>query len=97
MGSVSIHQFVTIYTWFGLGALFFLMALIARFYERLSEQRTHYRLFALPMVTFAVATVIFTRQDVITGVIAGDLFLFVGGLALGGLCLHIYRLMTSGR
>lgn len=97
MGDVSIHQLVTIYTWFGMSALFFLMALIARFYERLSGQRTYYWLFALPLIAFALATVIFTRQDVITGDALGDLLLFAGGLTLGVLCLRIYQLMTSGR
>jgi hypothetical protein len=76
MESVSAHQFLMIYTWFALTALVFLMALIARFYERLSGERTYYRLFGVPVVAFAGATV---------------------RMALAALCLHMYRLMTSGR
>ena len=48
MDSVSAHQLLILYSWFGLSALVFLMALIARFYERLSGQRTYYRLFRCP-------------------------------------------------
>lgn len=97
MGNVSIHQIATITIWFGLGALLFLMALIARFYERLSGQRTYYRLFSLPLAGLAVATIVMTRQDVVAGDVAADLFLLLSGITLGALCLHVYRLMTSGR
>lgn len=97
MSNVSIHQVVTIFIWFGLSALLFLMALIARFYERLSGQRTFYGLFGVPVVAFAIATVVLTRQDVIAGDAVADLSLTAGGVALSALCLHVYRLMTSGR
>ena len=97
MGDVSIHQIATIYIWFGLGALLFLMALIARFYERLSGQRTYFQLFLVPALTLAAATILLTRKDVIAGYVIADVLLLVSGLALGALCLHVYRLMTSGR
>lgn len=97
MESVSAHQFLTIYTWFGLTALVFLMALVARFYERLSGQRTYYQFFGVPIVAFAGATVRLIRVDQVVGDAWADAFLLIGGMALAALCLHVYRLMTSGR
>ncbi|MBN1565950.1 MAG: hypothetical protein JXA10_19065 [Anaerolineae bacterium] len=97
MSGISIHQVATICIWFGLGALLYLMALIARFYERLSGQRTYYRLFAVPVATLALATIIMTRQDIVAGDVVADLLLLASGLSLGALCVHVYRLMTSGR
>jgi len=97
VGQLSLHQFLTIFSWFGLVALIFFMALIARFYERLSGQRTYYQFFIAPMLAFTVATVRFTSLDEITGDDWGDGALVIGGLILAALCIHIYRLMTSGR
>jgi hypothetical protein len=97
MESVSAHQFLTIYTWFGLTALVFLMALIARFYERLSGERTYYRFFGVPILAFAGATVRLVGTDQVVGDVWADAFLLIGGMALAALCLHMYRLMTSGR
>jgi hypothetical protein len=97
MGNVTIHQIATICIWFGLSALLYLMALIARFYERLSGQRTYYWLFSIPVITLAVATIAMTRRDVVAGDVVADAFLFVSGITLGTLCVHVYRLMTSGR
>ena len=97
MESVSAHQFLTIYMWFGLTALIFLMALIARFYERLSGKRTYYQFFGVPIVAFAGATVRLVGVDQVVGDVWADAFLLVGGMTLAALCLHVYRLMTSGR
>jgi hypothetical protein len=94
---ISVHQFLTIYAWFGLGALLFLLMLIARFYERLSGKRTYYRYFAVPVVAFTAATVRQAQIDQVAGDAWANLSLFVGGVSLGTLCVHVYRLMTSGR
>jgi hypothetical protein len=97
MDDVSAHQFLTIYTWFGLSALVFLMALVARFYERLSGQRTYYQLFFVPMLAFAAATVRLAGLDQLVGDGWANVFLLIGGASLAALCVHVYRLMTSGR
>ena len=97
MDSVSAHQFLMIYAWFGLTALVFLAALIARFYERLSGQHTYYQLFAVPIAAFAGATVRLVGRDQVAGDGWANAFLLVGGMVLAALCLHVYRLMTSGR
>jgi hypothetical protein len=97
MDNLSLHQFLTIYIWFGLGMLLFLFALIARFYERLSGQRTYFRLLTIPVLAFAGATVRFSSLDQVTGDVWGDGCLLIGGVSLAALCWHVYRLMTSGR
>lgn len=95
MGSVSIHQFVTIFTWFGLTALLFMLALIARKYEILSGERTYFQLYAVPALAFAGATIRQAQQDQIVGDSWSNVFLLAGGVTLAGLCLHLYRRMTS--
>jgi hypothetical protein len=95
--NLSLHQFFMIYAWLGLGLLLFLMALIARFYERLSGQRTYYQLFIVPVLAFAGASIRLSSQDRVTGDVWGDGLLLVGGVSLALLCWHVYRLMTSGR
>lgn len=97
MEDISLHQVLSVFTWFGLSLLVFLMALIARFYERLSGQRTYYQLFTVPVLAFAGATVRLSSIDQVTGDPWGDGFLIVGGISLAALCLHVYQLMTSGR
>lgn len=94
--SISLHQFLTIYTWFAISAFVFLLALIARFYERLSGAHTHYRWFFLPVIALAGSTVQFSGGNRMAGDVLGDSLLFVGGVGLTVLCIHIYRLMTSG-
>jgi hypothetical protein len=97
MDNVSAHQFLMIYTWFGLTILVFLMALIARFYERLSGKRTYYQFFGVPVAAFAGATVRLVGVNHVVGDAWADAFLLVGGTTLAALCVHVYRLMTSGR
>ena len=97
MGSVSIHQFLTLYIWFGLSALLALMALIARFYERLSGKRTYYQLFMVPALAFAGATIRLAQLDHVAGDALADALLLAGGVSLIALCAHVYRLMTSGQ
>lgn len=96
MDNVSIHQLLTVATWIALVFLLVLLALIARKYEVLSGQRTYFELFAVPVIAFAGAALRQTQLDQVAGDTAGDLFLLVGGVSLAALCLHMYRLMTSG-
>lgn len=95
MDTFSIHQVLTVAAWFGLTALLFLIALIARKYEKLSGARTYYQLFAVPVLLFAGGMVRQAQRDQITGDTLGDLLMFAAAMALGALCLHTYRLMTS--
>ena len=96
MSTPSAHQFLTLYTWFAVIAVVGLMALIARFYERLSGERTYYLWFVWPGVAFTGAAVRLSMLDRVTGDTWADLCLLAGGMSLGVLCVHIYRRMTSG-
>lgn len=97
MGSITVHQFMTLYIWLGVSALLVLLALIARFYERLSGERTHYFYFALAIVLLAGASMRQIARDQLTGDALADLLAAAGGVMMGALCLHIYRLMIRGR
>jgi len=97
MGSITIHQIVTLYVWLGVSALLVLLALIARFYEHLSGERTHYLLFALAIALLAGASIRQTVRDQLTGDALADLLAAAGGAIMGALCIHIYRLMIRGR
>jgi hypothetical protein len=92
----SAHQFLTLYTWFAVLALVGLMALIARFYERLSGERTYFYWFLVPGAAFGGAAARLSMLDRVTGDAWADACLLVGGVSLGVLCVHIYRRMTSG-
>ena len=96
MNDISLHQVLTIYVWFGVTALVFLLALVARFYERLSGQRTYYQFFGLPVIALAGATIRLVSINQVTGDGWGDGLLLISGLSLAALCLHVYRRMTSG-
>ncbi len=97
MGSITVHGMVTLYTWLGVSALLVVLALIARFYERLSGERTHYLLFALAIALLAGASFRQTVRDQLTGDALADLLAAAGGAITGALCIHIYRLMIRGR
>ncbi len=97
MSDISLHQVLTLLLWLGVSVFVLFLALIAQFYERLSGQRTYYRWFALPVVTFGAAWLRFAEVDRFAGDRVGDLLLFVAGISLGALCWHVYRLMTGGR
>lgn len=96
MDNVSLHQVLTVVSWGAVAVLLILLALIARKYETLSGERTYFKLFVLPVIAFAGAALRHVQRDQVAGDTAGDLFLLVGGVSLAALCLHMYRLMTSG-
>jgi hypothetical protein len=88
--SLSISQALALYTWFPLAGLLLIMLMIARFYERFSGRSTHYRLYLLPLIAFAVAAVRYADRDRITGDLIGDTAMIVGGAALLALALWLY-------
>ena len=78
----SLHQILALYTWFPLAGLIIFLLLIARFYQKFSGERTHYRWFVLPVILFGAAVVRYSTINQVTGDWLGDLLLAVGGLAL---------------
>jgi hypothetical protein len=57
VNSVSLHQFLTLYSWFPLAALLLFLLLIARFYARFSGQRTYHWLYLVPMIGSGIVVV----------------------------------------
>lgn len=92
MDSLALHSLLTALTWLLLTLLLLLLLLIARFFERLSGKRTHYRLLLLPILCFTGAAV------QVAGAPEGDPFAyalaFVGGSILSVFCFMLYRKMT---
>ena len=94
---MSAHQFLTIFTWGGVAMLIGMMAFIARFYERLSNERTYFQFFLVPASALLLGALRLASVDLMVGDVWGEIGLFVGGISLTALCWHVYRLMTSGR
>ena len=97
MTSISLHQALTIFSWFALAILLTLLLLIARFYENMSGERTHFWLFGAPIIFFGMASARYAFIDRTTGDPLGDVLWIIGGVVLAGLCISLYNLMTSGR
>jgi hypothetical protein len=97
MSTITINQISLLLTWFFLTILVFLLALIARFYEKFSGETTYYKYYLVPVLLMGIATARYVSLDQWGGDIAGDIFLFGGGFALSGLCYHLYHQMTKGR
>lgn len=95
VGSVSLHQFLVLYSWFPLAALLLFLLLIARFYQKFSGQRMYYWFFLVPLVGFGTTAVRYASIDTATG----DLLAAMGSITAGGcllwLSLHLYRTMIN--
>lgn len=97
MSPLSLSRFLLLYTWFPLAALLFVLLLIARFYEKFSGERTHYRLFSAPIVLFGLGTVRYASLNSAAGDPLADLLLGLAGVLLIMLCANLYRQMLFGR
>lgn len=97
MTPAALSQLLLLYGWFVASALLLFVLAIARFYQRFSGERTHYRWLVMVIVLFGVATVRYASIDQH----AGDLFAAgaaaAGGLILIGLLVRLYHQMTHGR
>lgn len=95
--SLSLHQFLVLFTWFPLAVLLTFLILIARFFEKFSDERTFFRWFLVPLVLFGAAAVRDAStprigDDPIVDVLSG-----ISGLMLGWLSLRLYWLMALKR
>ena len=95
LNAITTHQILTIFSWFVLTVLIAFLLLIARFYQNVSGERTHFWGFIVPIIFFGLASARYAFIDQISGDLFGDMLLFIGGVTLGGLCLWLYRLMTQ--
>lgn len=94
MASLSANQILILYTWFALAWLLFFLLMIARFYQKFSGVRTHFRWFLAPIVLFGAAAVRYASIDRMAGDdLLGDGFSAAAGFILLALCALLYRLM----
>lgn len=94
MTSVTLNQFLMLFMWFPLASLLLLMLLIARFFEKFSGQRTHFRLYGLVIVLFGAAMVRYASVDRITSDLPGDTLMGLAGVLLAALSVHLLRVMV---
>lgn len=97
MTSLSINQFLYLYSWFPLAALIFIVLLIARFYEKFSGERTYFSFYLIPLVLFGASAVRYASINRVAGDMVGDLFAGAAGVVLLYLSLLLFRLMMTGR
>lgn len=64
MNELSLHQFLTIYSWFPFAGLMLFLLLIARFYQKFSQKRMFFWWYLAPMGLFGVATIRFATLEV---------------------------------
>jgi len=95
--AITPNQILLLYLWFPLAMVIAIMLLIARFYQKFSGDRTLYKLYLIPLVLFGFSVVRYASIDHILGDWLGDLLSGVAGIALIGLCVLLYHLMTVGR
>lgn len=94
MTSFSTNQLLILYTWFALAWLLFFLLMIARFYQKFSGVRTHFRWFLAPIVLFGAAAVRYASVDRMAGDdLLGDWFSAAAGVILLVLCAILYRRM----
>ena len=94
---ISAAQIVMLLVWLGFSVLLFILALIARFYEISSGQRTYYKFYLVPAVLVSVATARYMNTNTWGGDAVADGLLFLGSSTMLGLCVYLYRRMMSGQ
>lgn len=97
MTPAALSQLFILYGWFLLAALILFLLLIARFYQRFSNERTHFRLFLVPVLLFGAGAIQQTSADTLGQGTLANLLIGAGGFILLILCLFLYRRMTAGR
>jgi hypothetical protein len=93
MGDFSLHQFFVIYTWFPLAALLFFMLLIARFFQKFSNNRMYFWFYLLPIIFYGGAVVRYASVRRLAGDPLADFLLGVAGIFLLLLSLRLYQKM----
>ena len=85
----SVHQFLTLYTWFPLAILLAFMLLIGRFYQKFSGESTFFWLY---LVTIALFGAVFVRVAS-SGIIVGDFLANALSILSGGLLIFLSLLL----
>jgi hypothetical protein len=93
MMALSLHQILTITAWFLAAMLIGFLALIARFYEDLTCERTLYRWFALPVVCFGIGSARYAFDNAISADFVANALWVAGGIVLVMLAIRLYLMM----
>lgn len=96
MSTPAASQLFLLYTWFALTALIFFFLLIARFYQKFSDERTYFRAYIVPIVLFGIAAVRYASIDQVRDPLA-DSISGIGGICLMLLVILLVRRMTHKR
>lgn len=97
MTSLSINQFLYLYSWFPLAALIVMVLLIARFYQNFSGERTYFSFYVIPLVLFGASAVRYASLNQVAGDMFADVLSGAAGIVLLYLSLLLFRLMMTGR
>jgi hypothetical protein len=95
VSSVSLHQFLTLYSWFPLAALLLFLLLIARFYARFSDQRTYHWLYLVPMIGSGIVVVRSANVDHLSQDPFAMTASLVSGVVLIVLVIQLARMMLA--
>jgi hypothetical protein len=91
------HQLLTIFNWFLISILIGFLALIARAYEQISDEKTHYWRFLIPFLLLGGASVRTAFVNDLNGDTLADVLWVMGGFSLALLSLSLYNSMMSKR
>lgn len=97
MDTSSLHQFLTLYTWFPLAVLLAFMLLIGRFYQKFSGERTFFWLYLLTIVLFGAFFVRVASSGIVRGDLLADAISIISGGFLIFLSLLLYLRMMRTR
>ncbi len=97
MTAITFHQALSILTWFLITVLLVFLLLIARFYQKMTGERTYFWSFGAPIVLFGVAAARDAFNDRVGGDGVSNVMWFAGGVMLAGMCIYLYNLMTANR
>jgi hypothetical protein len=93
-----IDTILTIYVWVAAAAVIFFLFLIARFFQKKSEQRSYFQYYVIPAGLFLVVGIRFAfgQGSYVEDPIANGL-LFLAGITAGVLGSFLLVLMMGGR
>ncbi|NJL95583.1 MAG: hypothetical protein HC915_18570 [Anaerolineae bacterium] len=90
----TLTQVFLLIAWFASSGLIFVLAMIARFYEMTSGQRTLFRYYLAPVVLFSLGMARYLAQDAWAGDALADALLLAGALLAVVLSVWLYQQMT---
>lgn len=91
------HQLLTVLNWFLMSILIGFLILIARAYEQITAEKTHYWRFLIPLLLLGGASVRTAFVNDLGSDAFADVLWAIGGFSLALLSLSLYNSMMSQR